>query len=200
MASSRDPYSILNNDPNRGKLVPQYNPVKLERYRPGKAPSWAEESHDSEIFKTKSEAKQTLIIDHIESLPTAETHQKIVSTSRRQMLKQRALVKHKQKTHEEFPETLILEEEYEDMQEEPQETNLKPSFVSRDNRMTLKEKEQMEMDQQEILEKLRELREERKSYTKYILAEALLREEIGEASKEEELSEEEIDDANEFAL
>lgn len=44
MASSKDPYSILNKDPERGVLKPKFDPsVKVERYRPGTLPKWAQE-------------------------------------------------------------------------------------------------------------------------------------------------------------
>mmetsp|Transcript_7535 Transcript_7535/g.7397 ORF Transcript_7535/g.7397 Transcript_7535/m.7397 type:complete len:115 (+) Transcript_7535:260-604(+) len=113
----------------------------------------------------------------------------------------KALQKHKNtEVHEEFQEPLPIEEEYEENPEEIEAPRLKPTFVPKDKRITIQEKEQMEMDEQEILKKLKQLREERKSHTKYLVAEALLREEMGEASKDEELSDEDEDDPNEFAM
>jgi len=44
MASSKDPYSILNKDPERGVLKPKFDPsVRVQRYRPGALPKWAHE-------------------------------------------------------------------------------------------------------------------------------------------------------------
>jgi len=68
MATPKDPYSILNKDPNRGKIVPKKF-TKVNRLWPGKAPKYANEQNeegfpDNENLENK---KQEIDITGIEA-------------------------------------------------------------------------------------------------------------------------------------
>ena len=54
MSTPADPYSILNKDPNRGKIVPKKF-VKVNRLWAGKAPVWAEKPDQAELITNSGE-------------------------------------------------------------------------------------------------------------------------------------------------
>ena len=66
--------------------------------------------------------------------------------------------------------------------------------MSKEKRLTHKEREIKEQEEEKLLKELKEIQEEKKNRTKIIVAEAILKEEIGnieEKSEEEESSDEE---------
>ena len=66
--------------------------------------------------------------------------------------------------------------------------------MSKEKRLTHKEREIKEQEEEKLLKELKEIQEEKKNRTKIIVAEAILKEDIGnieEKSEEEESSDEE---------
>ena len=66
--------------------------------------------------------------------------------------------------------------------------------MSKEKRLTHKEREIKEQEEEKLLKELKDIQEEKKNRTKIIVAEAILKEEIGnieEKSEEEESSDEE---------
>eukprot|EP01022_Parablepharisma_sp_SALTPOND_P005366 TRINITY_DN122293_c0_g1_i1.p1 TRINITY_DN122293_c0_g1~~TRINITY_DN122293_c0_g1_i1.p1 ORF type:complete len:268 (-),score=46.15 TRINITY_DN122293_c0_g1_i1:641-1357(-) len=210
MATPADPHSILNKDPNRGKIVPKKF-VKVKRLWPGKAPQWAEGEQPEENPDVTDKAElgkevpgrrkfQTEII--VEAAPVSERIDVSIPTNKeedeanieRERIKQQFLQNEEMEEPDAFPdvpenlppepaapEENISEPANEVMEEEASEDSsiheqkplLKPMFVSKDERVTLKEKEKKEQEEQARLEEEKKRKEELKMETKMMIIKAV---------------------------
>jgi microfibrillar-associated protein 1 len=193
MSTPADPYSILNKDPDRGVFKPKFDPTKkVERLRPGVMPKWAEDqSEDIEVASKPVNIKQISISSisnkpgfaHSESAQSKGPEADIVS----------AYTTHTDSDAE------LESEEYESDEQEISSVLLKPSFVDKDNRVTLLEKAQKEQEERELEEQLKLMQQEvRIEANKRILEEMKL-EEFTDRQQEENLEDEDdLDDPEEI--
>lgn len=161
---------------------------KVERYRPGKAPIWAteEEKDDNQESKTIQKVNTTTSINISipNQIPKAliDTPPQTTPTPKPSISETR----------------LYPEEEY--IPQSLQTIRTKPTFVSKNKRATHIERETREQEQEEILKQLKDIQEEKKTRTKVIVAEAILKEEIGNISEDIESSSDDDYTAEEFIL
>lgn len=182
--SAKDPFSILYKETNAKPVTAQAEKAKkVERYRPGKAPVWPLESDPevSHITIPSSAIEIGKISLHPSSSP------KYLSPP---------------PSPPPLPTTLSLYPS-EDYQALPT-TNIrsKPQFVSKSKRITHIQREVAKEEEEEMLKQLKEIHEEKKNRTKVIVAEVILKEEIGDLDliEENEEDEEAEDSGEEFTL
>lgn len=177
--SAKDPFSILYKDSKQ----PVEKSAKVERYRPGKAPTWKDDEENEEIKYIP--AAKPIEISTISSKLSLHPEGHFKGKNPEPLLETQSSTKN--------PEiSLYPAEEY---SKSPSTTiRNKPQFMSKEKRLTHKEREIKEQEEEKLLKELKDIQEEKKNRTKIIVAEAILKEEIGnieEKSEEEESSDEE---------
>ena len=172
--SAKDPFSILYKESTSSKQTSMLEKSKkVERYRPGKAPAWPEESESGRLSPSESKndlptptmAISSININQIQTLkpsaspppsPHANPTANPLHSSEQSQLK------------------LYPDEDYQVKSEN--QVRSKPQFVSKTKRVTHVEREIREQEQEEVVKQLKELQEEKKVRTTVIVAEAILRE------------------------
>lgn len=199
MSTPADPYSILNKDPNRGKII-QKKKVTVNRLWAGKAPEWpgSEPSADrdrptaregrrkfeTEIVAESSPKDAAMSINVAEEL--GERY--VLLVKGRERMKQQLLQNEEEENPDAFPEVPeeiaaepakeVTGEEDGEMGEDGQADEsddeavedskplLKPMFVSKDERATVKERERKQQEeeakQEAAKKRLEQLQIERK--------------------------------------
>ncbi len=218
MSTPADPYSILNKDPNRGKIVPKKF-VKVHRLWPGKAPTWADEElpadeapqelekhsfqpAEKSALEERAHFKTEIIVG-----ATSAAAEKDVAEEEREKIRRSVLANADQEDPDAFPEVesvplpnvgaavpnqpakIIVpapapqdgseqdqSEEEEESESEPEVQSkplLKPIFVSKTSRGTLKDKEKEELEEQAKMEEAKKRRDEMKLETKMMIVKAI---------------------------
>eukprot|EP00826_Nyctotherus_ovalis_P048291 TRINITY_DN5667_c0_g1_i2.p1 TRINITY_DN5667_c0_g1~~TRINITY_DN5667_c0_g1_i2.p1 ORF type:complete len:214 (+),score=76.60 TRINITY_DN5667_c0_g1_i2:30-671(+) len=199
MSTPADPYSILNKDPNRGKIV-QKKKVTVSRLWAGKVPEWpgSEQgaSKDKPVAREGRKKFETEIIaesspkDAAMSINVAEElgERYVLLVKGRERMKQQLLQNEEEENPDAFPEVPeesaaepakeVTGKEDEEMGEDGQDEEnndeaiedskplLKPMFVSKDERATVKERERKQQEeeakQEAAKKRLEQLQIERK--------------------------------------
>ena len=212
--SAKDPFSILYRDTNNKQLkASEEKAKKVERYRPGKVPDWEEpepslpgrsipvfKSIEIEEIRAKSSsldpdcespAVSSTSLDLHRSAPkptsTSTPTAEATSSSSSKFLLRENISDPSNPSNPSNPSTAPLSSlDF----KSPSESSIrnKPVFVRKSNRSTHLEREVKEKQEQELLEELKSLQDEKKTRTKVVVAEAILKEEIQQFDSDPETS------------
>ena len=165
MASSKDPFSILNKDPERGVVKPKYDPsVRVARYRPNTVPKWSEEdAQESSAPVSKPNFSSSISIETpnftVTDLTGFPSDFSLVTAPSAPT-----------KDSESEEDSLYDSEDYECA---PPQPLFKPVFVSKPHRITEQESASLEAEQQATEQALSRLSETRRQETQRLITEAL---------------------------
>lgn len=210
--SAKDPFSILYRETNNKTLkASEEKAKKVERYRPGKVPDWDEpeaslpvksisvlKSIEIEEIRPKSSADPDSDSPSMPStvLNLNRSDPKLASNSPKSPC--RAANSSKFLLRENIsdpanpsnPSNLSNNPQNQLDFKSPSQSTIrnKPVFVRKSSRSTHLEREVKEKQEQELLQELKSLQDEKKTRTKVVVAEAILKEEIQQFDSDPETS------------
>lgn len=164
MASSKDPHSILNKDPERGRIKPKYDPsVVVQRYRPGAVPKWAErEEKDTAEGFSPAARPSAIAID--------TSNFKVTDLCSESPIAPAPLVRSPSQSSS---SDLYSSDDYSD---QPPKPLFKPVFLPKNQRITETDSDRLAAEEAEINEELRRQTELRKEETQRLISQALVQE------------------------